>query len=318
MSSTDFISKVCSIDGNNFCADCGSRAPRWASVNLGVLLCINCSGIHRTLGVHLSQVKSLTLDNLKPDWIKSLLSIGNNVANTYYLYKLPSDVSRYYASASPRLVDTQIIFFSDMEIWIRNKYEKKVYAMDGLDEPFLLLSKGYNPRESVLNRTLPDSQPVSQYKHHHSPKHQPVSDLLSLGETFGVRSNYNEGVKSNVKDGMKSSFADDFNPFSIDNTQRTNDIFWPNDNQSRRSYKDESRETLGVPDVPEPEDSDKIRDAKIEAAKNSIAKLFQNPTQIGFKNSSYNSVKPNCVSGDGLDFDNTNLKDNLESLNRNL
>ncbi|EAN33380.2 putative GTPase activating protein for Arf family protein [Theileria parva strain Muguga] len=280
MASTDFISKVCSIDGNNFCADCGSRAPRWASVNLGVLLCINCSGIHRTLGVHLSQVKSLTLDNLKPDWIKSLLSIGNNVANAYYLYKLPPEVSRYYASASP----------SDMEIWIRNKYEKKLYAMDGLDEPFILLSKGYNPRESVLNRTL-HNQPVPQYKH--SPK-QPVADLLSIDETFGTRSNY-EQIKSNLNDGLNPSYVDDFNPFSIDNTQRTNDIFWPNDNQTR-SYKDEPRETLGVPDIPEPEDSDKIRDAKIDAAKNSIAKLFQNPTQIGFKNSSYNSIVSHSLS----------------------
>lgn len=64
------INRICSIEGNNNCADCGCRSPRWASVNLGVTLCIHCSGIHRKLGVHLTQVKSLTLDNMKPHWIR--------------------------------------------------------------------------------------------------------------------------------------------------------------------------------------------------------------------------------------------------------
>lgn len=45
------------LDANPVCADCGKPSPDWACINLGVLVCIECSGVHRGLGVHLSKVK---------------------------------------------------------------------------------------------------------------------------------------------------------------------------------------------------------------------------------------------------------------------
>lgn len=50
------------VAGNDACADCGAAKPDWASLNLGTLICIECSGIHRNLGSHVSKVRSLELD----------------------------------------------------------------------------------------------------------------------------------------------------------------------------------------------------------------------------------------------------------------
>lgn len=46
--------------------------PRWASWNLGVFICIRCAGIHRNLGVHISRVKSVNLDQWTPEQIQVL------------------------------------------------------------------------------------------------------------------------------------------------------------------------------------------------------------------------------------------------------
>lgn len=56
-SQVDSVSKILrEIPGNNLCAECGTPEPEWASLNLGILLCIECSGVHRNLGVHISKV----------------------------------------------------------------------------------------------------------------------------------------------------------------------------------------------------------------------------------------------------------------------
>lgn len=58
-----------------------STDPDWASLNLGALMCIECSGIHRNLGTHLSRVRSLDLDDWPIELIKVMSSIGNELAN---------------------------------------------------------------------------------------------------------------------------------------------------------------------------------------------------------------------------------------------
>ncbi|KAI0401250.1 ArfGap-domain-containing protein [Xylaria palmicola] len=77
--------------GNCWCADCGSGSKvEWVSINLGIILCIECSGIHRSLGTHISKVRSLTLDltSFTLDIIELLLLVGNRVSNMVWEAKL--------------------------------------------------------------------------------------------------------------------------------------------------------------------------------------------------------------------------------------
>ncbi|ODQ44779.1 hypothetical protein PICMEDRAFT_36812, partial [Pichia membranifaciens NRRL Y-2026] len=74
---------------NKHCADCKtSRNPRWASWNLGMFICIRCSGIHRSLGTHISRVKSVDLDSWTDEQTESMCSWGNKRANAYWESKL--------------------------------------------------------------------------------------------------------------------------------------------------------------------------------------------------------------------------------------
>lgn len=77
--------------GNMWCADCGSGSKvEWVSINLGIILCIECSGIHRSLGTHISKVRSLTLDikSFTVDIVEILLLVGNRVSNMIWEAKL--------------------------------------------------------------------------------------------------------------------------------------------------------------------------------------------------------------------------------------
>ncbi|KAG5531764.1 hypothetical protein RHGRI_026401 [Rhododendron griersonianum] len=76
------VSKVLrEIPGNNLCAECVSPDPDWASLNLGILMCIECSGVHRNLGVHISKVRSITLD--VKVWEPTILDLFRILGNVY-------------------------------------------------------------------------------------------------------------------------------------------------------------------------------------------------------------------------------------------
>lgn len=124
--------------GNSWCADCGSGVKtEWVSINLAIILCIECSGIHRSLGTHISKIRSLTLDinSFTPDIVELLLLVGNRVANMVWEARLDPGIK-----PTPQATREQRLKF------ITAKYVERAYV-----EPIsTTLSRYATPDEILL------------------------------------------------------------------------------------------------------------------------------------------------------------------------
>lgn len=123
------IRQVQALAGNDRCVDCSTNKdkPTWLSTNLGVLVCIECSGIHRDLGVHLSRIQSLTLDNINTSQLLIAHNMGNDFFNEIFEAKLKQIELIAANIATPKLKP-----YSSMEerlTFIRSKYVDRKFCL---------------------------------------------------------------------------------------------------------------------------------------------------------------------------------------------
>ncbi len=69
---------------NNICCDCNAPSPQWASPKFGIFICLSCAGVHRGLGVHISFVRSISMDAFKSSEIERMRLGGNNGWRTFF------------------------------------------------------------------------------------------------------------------------------------------------------------------------------------------------------------------------------------------
>ncbi|KAI1427842.1 hypothetical protein F5Y12DRAFT_735510 [Xylaria sp. FL1777] len=168
------IKSLLKLEPNKVCADCKrNKHPRWASWNLGIFICIRCSGIHRGMGTHISRVKSVDLDSWTDEQLQSILSWGNARANKYWESKLASG---------------HVPSEAKIENFIRTKYELKRWAMDGPmpnpadldvendDEvPLSIVKEKQTIERKVSLRSPPTAETTS-------PRGPPQGDLIGGGD----------------------------------------------------------------------------------------------------------------------------------------
>ncbi|XP_028654236.2 arf-GAP with coiled-coil, ANK repeat and PH domain-containing protein 1 isoform X1 [Erpetoichthys calabaricus] len=162
------LEQVQRIPGNAQCCDCGEPNPDWASINLGITLCIVCSGIHRSLGVHFSKVRSLTLDSWEPELMKLMCELGNSTINRIYEARIDEMTIKKPHPGSPR---------QDKDSWIRSKYVEKKFIQK-------LPEMGSRLRRSSARRNWASTDKVSS-----KPALKPKPGRATLPRPGGAASN---------------------------------------------------------------------------------------------------------------------------------
>jgi len=114
------LMQLLKLPENTYCAECGARHPRWASYNLGIFVCLQCSGIHRDLGVDISKVRSITLDTWTPEMVKGMKEMGNQKSNAIWEYNLPQ-------GRKPAPDDS----VDKIKLFIKEKYQTELWKKKG-------------------------------------------------------------------------------------------------------------------------------------------------------------------------------------------
>ncbi|XP_064651827.1 arf-GAP with SH3 domain, ANK repeat and PH domain-containing protein 2-like isoform X4 [Lineus longissimus] len=113
------IGEVKKLPGNRYCCDCSAPEPEWLSTNLGVLVCLECCGIHREMGVHISRMQSIVIDDLGTSQLLLARVIGNASFN---------EIMEATLSPAQKITPSQQIS-QERKDFIRDKYEKHHFAI---------------------------------------------------------------------------------------------------------------------------------------------------------------------------------------------
>ena len=150
------MKKYLSKPENHLCADCKRPSPTWASLNIGVFVCIKCSGCHREIGVHITKIKSVELDLWPSKSLTDFAKINNQIANAYWENGLDNN----YDFQKIRDNEIRLIEF------IRDKYEFRRWAKPNVPDPMSLIIQGRDLVKEFMN----NGEAVKLYEKSNKPE----------------------------------------------------------------------------------------------------------------------------------------------------
>ena len=230
------INKLLKKPENKLCADCKRTSPSWASINLGVFVCINCSGCHREIGVHVTKIKSVNLDVWAEDTLKYFQKINNEIANEYWEYKLKKFDFKSIQNDNYKLIQ-----------FIRDKYEYKKWVNKKKKDPMTLIIQGKfkNKKEKIKSEDDEANEENNKdYENNRSEEENDEQDYDKDNEEEESEEVQEKDIKFN-KNKINNNLYNQYTP----PVQQINNIFVINNNipsnniQNKNILKDFNNKT---------------------------------------------------------------------------
>ena len=217
MDHSEEIRQIMARPENKTCADCGRKNPDWASVSFGICLCLQCSGIHRSLGTHITFVQSLKLDKWTDENIAKMKVGGNDRFSKFLKQRgvttqnIPEKYNSMVARQYARIIDEDAKKLLGQKVTTTSK--SKEFESD--DDEFFYEAKFAKPKPKLHKSSSSSFASVKI-----TPKIVTSSSKLTNQENEQNHQTTAQAVTATQEKPQKPSPSDD-SAISLQNTKAT-------------------------------------------------------------------------------------------------